>query len=67
MPEIRKGRPIERPSIENTDNYDIDRWANSANKFVDSFQSCINVGCIIPTIIIAIVLFIGLFGKDLGL
>jgi len=59
MTEIRRGKPIE----DNT----ADRWGKSMNELANGCDGCIIAGCVIPTIIIAILLFIALFGKDLGL
>lgn len=59
MIEIRKGKRIE-PSQD-------ERFVDSLNKLHSGCNGCVNVGCIIPSIIITIILFIGLFGNDLGL
>lgn len=47
----------------NQDPFDeqIDRWAKSANNFTDSLNGCVNVGCVIPLILIIISGIIAIF------
>ena len=59
MAEIRRGRRVE-PTQE-------ERFVSSLNELHSGCNGCVNIGCLIPSILIAILLFIGLFGKDLGL
>lgn len=55
MTEIRKGRRVEPTQDE--------RFIDSLNELHSGCNGCVNIGCVVPSIIIAIILFLGLFGN----